>query len=46
MIITVKLLPFKNPGYEVGLPLITIKWFFFNLEKYNKLLGNCQGILN
>ena len=45
MIITVKLLSFKNPGYEVGLPLITM-FFFFNLEKYNKLSGNCQVILN
>ena len=54
MIVTLELLPFGNPGYVVGLPLITIKSvFFFYLEKYNKLSGKndilsgkCQGILN
>ena len=54
MSVTLELLPFGNPGYVVGLPLITIKSvFFFYLEKYNKLSGKndilsgkCQGILN
>ena len=39
LIITVELLPFKNPGYVVGLPFITIKCVFLTLK--NKI--NCQG---
>ena len=30
---TVKLLPFKNPGYVVGFLLVTIKRGFFSFEK-------------
>ena len=40
MSVTLELLPFGNPGYVVGLPLITIKSvFFFTLKN----IINCQG---
>ena len=37
--VTLELLPFGNPGYVVGLPLITIKSVFFTLKN----IINCQG---